>query len=71
MTGGRSGRFGRRALVVASALLLAGCEDSASGFGAGLGKAIGLLLLLGLVLPATVVGLIVWAVSAKRRRGPP
>jgi hypothetical protein len=60
----------RRRRVACTALLLglAGCEDSASGFGAGFGRAIGLLLLLGLVLPATIIGLVVWLVTASRRR---
>jgi hypothetical protein len=54
--------------VVVAALAVAGCEDSAEGFGGGVGKAIGLLLLLGLVLPATVAGIAVLTVTTLRRR---
>jgi hypothetical protein len=57
--------------TVAAAVLVSGCEDSAAGFGEGIGRAIGLLLLLGLVLPAVVVGTIVLAITTvRRRRGP-
>lgn len=65
----RRTRWVTGAWFVAGALALAGCEDSAEGFGGGVGKAIGLLLLLGLVLPATIVGLVVLTVTTLRRRG--
>jgi hypothetical protein len=63
------------ALLVAAALLLAGCEDSAAGFTAGIGEAIFLLLFVAVVLPTIVAGLVVlvvvWARRNRDRSGPP
>lgn len=61
--------------MLACSALLAGCEDSAAGFGAGIGKAIMLLFLIGFGVPAVLSGLIVgvvWLVKrAKRNRSGP
>jgi hypothetical protein len=55
-------------LASACAVLLAGCEDSAAGFGAGIGKAIVLLFLVAFGLPAVVGGLIALVVVTVRKR---
>src|SRR3546814_7151901 len=65
---GQRGTTARAAYVVLVVSTVGGCEDNAAGFGAGFGRAIGLLLLLGLVLPGTVVGLVVLFAGARRRR---
>lgn len=62
-------RARRGAMLVAVLVAVPGCEDRAAGFAGGLGRAIALLLLLGLVLPATVVGLVAYVVVRRRRRG--
>src|SRR3546814_20943633 len=46
---GQRGTTARAAYVVLVVSTVGGCEDDAAGFGAGFGRAIGLLLLLGLV----------------------
>ena len=71
----RRGAGSALALVLACGVLLAGCEDSAAGFSAGIGKAIFLLLFVGLVLPTlvvgAVVGLVLWARQRRDRSGRP